>query len=500
MAVGQLDFLSYLLLTDALQRSLYVTAAAVPAALASLVLKHRLPLLQMVLWALVLLRAVLPTGYALPFSLREWLAPLAPDLFGFIELRLRLWDWGFAVASPPVVQALPWLTWQVGLVLAWCAVTFMLLLRFFAVRRRYRRILRAADPLMEPAIQQAITRWRRALGIRRRVELRAGRAAVSPFTMGVLVPKVYLPRRLLLHSDRNEVDAILGHELAHVRRYDDLWLLLQGILCAVFFFLPPIHMAARQLTRQRELLSDQLAVSRGGLSAHAYASSLLSVIRRTLPSDHAAVPAHLTGDAAFCSARIRAVADAAREGMRGFAASIVVLVFAIVFVMPMRPHETGLEAQAAKFLERTANVTPDENPGLLLPIEGAHIGEGFRVVPRPERRSYRYHTGLDLHAPVGSPIRAMADGTVERVIEGAGDRLGARTGGYIVLSHGALRAYYTYLRAPTVRVGDRVAAGEVLGHLGRPPFSPEGKGTHLHLEITIRGRSIDPLAVLASDP
>ncbi len=497
MHAGQLDLMSYLLLVEMFYRSVYVFVLCIPAIVLSCLLRHRLPMLQFVIWALVLVRAVLPAGYAVPFSVREALIPLLPDLFGFVELRLALVGHGwFAVASPALTETLPWLTWHVAAVLLWVTISSVLLWRFFSLRRHYRALYSAAEPVMDTAVAESIKRWRMRFRIGRRIMLRTGDAAVSPFTIGVFRPGIYMPRSLLEAADNDELDAILGHELAHVQRLDDLWIMLQGLLRSVFFFLPPVHLAASQLNRQRELLCDQLAVNRGQLSARSYGRSLLAVIRRTMPGNPHAAPAHLIGDAAFCSTRIAALRDAAGAGVRGVGVSVLVFALGILFVLPMHPHERGQWAKAERFQQRAAAMMPATAPSFRMPLEGAEFGGGFRMLPPGERVSYSFHTGLDLIAPEGSPILAMAEGTVERVVVGARDRISARTGGYVVIRHGEYLAYYTYVAQPRVSVGHTVLVGEQIGELRAPPYSPEGKSAHMHLEIMHNGRSIDPAPML----
>lgn len=495
MSVAQLDSLSFLLLADTVQRSVYVTVMCLLAGFASWLLGRRLPYLQLALWSLVLVRAILPTGLAVPFSLRETLALRIPDLFGYVEFRLRIWDLGFAAASPPIWQALPWLTWHIAIVSLWVLVSAILLVHFLVRRRFFHRLLRRAETLRDPYLQASMQRWRSRYGIRRQVRLCVGAWPVSPFTLGLWRPAIYLPRRLLRQSSRQDLDAVIGHELAHVRRFDDFWVLFQGVLRALFFFLPPLLIAVDRLAQQRELVCDQMAVRHGSLSARQYARSLVRIFASTLPGQQQAASVHL-GGALFCSARIRAVGDAAREGARGIIVTVIVIALVATFILPMEPHAVGRAAQVEKFEQRAAARVPEHNPGFLWPLAQAEVGDGFGVVDPRTRVSYRYHSGLDLLAPVGAEIRAMADGEVERVVQGARDRLSARTGGYMTIRHGQYLAYYTYLKNPLLTTGDQVAAGQPIGRLGAVGYSPERKPPHLHLEITRDGISIDPRAVL----
>jgi bla regulator protein blaR1 len=500
MSVPYLDFLSGLLIVDLVHRLVYLTALFVPVYALCRWLGRRLPYLQMTLWTLVFIRAVLPVDFSLPFSLREWAAVVAPDLFGFVEFRLRLHGWGYAVASPTVAEWFPYLTWQMALVGLWLGVAAALLMRLAVSRRCYWLLVRRSEPVADARVLALVTQWRACLRIRRRVTVLTSDTAVSPFTIGILRPRVYLPRSLLDGAPLAQIDAVLGHELAHVRRFDDLWVQAQAVVLALLFFFPPLRHASRQLTQQREVVCDQIAVTRGRLSAKTYGHSLLQVLTSTIGRRRQSAMAGLVGDAAFCSMRIAAIGDAARSGLRGVLPSGLLALIILVFLIPLGPHGDPPSVQERQMLDRTERLVTGPVPLFLSPIAGATPGDGFRAVPRSQRVSYRYHTGLDLIAPVGSPVNAMAPGVVDRVRVTARDSLSARTGGYVSVRHGDYLVYYTYLRDIRVEPGDNVDAGDVLGTLGPVPFSPEGKPPHLHLEVLRAGVSVDPAVLLGLRP
>lgn len=129
------------------------------------------------------------------------------------------------------------------------------------------------------------------------------------------------------------------------------------------------------------------------------------------------------------------------------------------------------------------------------PLEYTRITSGFsssRMHPILNR--LRPHLGVDLAAPQGTPVRAMADGTV--VFAGWQGQLG-RT---IRIDHADGSQYesaYGHLSriANSVRVDRKVRRGEIIGYVGRTGLAT---GPHLHLEIAIDGRQVNPLEVLAT--
>ena len=99
-----------------------------------------------------------------------------------------------------------------------------------------------------------------------------------------------------------------------------------------------------------------------------------------------------------------------------------------------------------------------------------------------------YHTGLDISADRGTPVRATADGTVES----AGYQ--GNYGNAIVVAHGfGIGTRFGHLSQFAVRPGQKVKRGEVIGYVGAT-----GRATspHLHYEILINGQPINPLRIL----
>jgi murein DD-endopeptidase MepM/ murein hydrolase activator NlpD len=101
------------------------------------------------------------------------------------------------------------------------------------------------------------------------------------------------------------------------------------------------------------------------------------------------------------------------------------------------------------------------------------------------RRGWRQHNGLDILAPEGTPVRAAETG----VVLYAGDGMRG-FGNVAVLDHGGgATTLYGHLKEIHVRSGDAVAAGTVIGTVGR---TGNATTSHLHFEVRIGGRPVDP--------
>ena len=101
------------------------------------------------------------------------------------------------------------------------------------------------------------------------------------------------------------------------------------------------------------------------------------------------------------------------------------------------------------------------------------------------------HAGIDLAGPFGTPIYATADGTIRRA--------GWNSGGYgnlIEVDHGrGIETRYGHLSAILVQPGQQVKRGQLIGRMGSTGRST---GSHLHYEVRIDGRAVNPIPFMKS--
>ena len=110
---------------------------------------------------------------------------------------------------------------------------------------------------------------------RRECELRLSGAQDGPMTWGVLRPVILLPKNSLGWT-RERIQAVLLHELAHVRRRDSLTQSLSLLICALYWPNPLIWLGARALRREAEIAADDAVLS-SGMRPSAYAGELLQL-------------------------------------------------------------------------------------------------------------------------------------------------------------------------------------------------------------------------------
>ncbi|HZE28538.1 MAG TPA: peptidoglycan DD-metalloendopeptidase family protein [Gaiellaceae bacterium] len=155
--------------------------------------------------------------------------------------------------------------------------------------------------------------------------------------------------------------------------------------------------------------------------------------------------------------------------------------------------------QALRHFQRWAGLEPDGVAGastyaalrrapascplsLAWPVTGP-IGDPFGP------RGNRFHAGIDIVAPGGTPVSAAVSGSVTWAA-----RLAGGWGNLVVVAHaGGVRTMYAHLASIAVRVGQRVGAGDRLGTVGA---TGDATGPHLHFEVRLRGAAVDPRPAL----
>lgn len=128
-----------------------------------------------------------------------------------------------------------------------------------------------------------------------------------------------------------------------------------------------------------------------------------------------------------------------------------------------------------------------DGPVLSRPVRYQAVSSKLGVRDHPIRRRLKWHAGTDYAAPIGTPVRAVADG---RVVKAARNWV---AGNYVVIRHDdGTESKYLHLheRAAPVVEGARIRQGEVIGLVGK---SGRVTGPHLHFELRdAEGRPLDP--------
>ena len=167
----------------------------------------------------------------------------------------------------------------------WFAGVLLLLARLSIGLVVARRMKSAATQPPPHDLLHTFRHLARRIGVSRPVRLLNSTLVQVPTVIGWLRPVVLVPIGCLTGLSSAPIEAILAHELAHVRRHDYLISVLQSIVEALLFYHPAVWWISRQIRREREHCCDDLAVTiTGDALTYARALSLLEEHRSTLPA------------------------------------------------------------------------------------------------------------------------------------------------------------------------------------------------------------------------
>ncbi|QPF74092.1 hypothetical protein G8A07_15015 [Roseateles sp. DAIF2] len=176
--------------------------------------------------------------------------------------------------------------WRQGLALAWLGGIALMALRLLGGLGAIANWRRASQPA-PAAWQRELDRWALEMGLRLRVGLRLLPAGLDagrgPFTVGWWRPVVLVPAALLSGLPAPLLEALLVHELAHVRRWDYLANLLQRLVEVLLFFHPVVWWLSHRMRIERELVADAIAARQLG-SAERLARALQALAELPQPA------------------------------------------------------------------------------------------------------------------------------------------------------------------------------------------------------------------------
>ncbi len=171
-------------------------------------------------------------------------------------------------AVPRPEAFLPWLDalWMLGvLILSARTVGGWLIVQ---------RLRSTATQQIPPALAASFARLSRRIGVHGRVALRLSTRIASPLAIGMMRSLILLPASALTTLSPDQLEAVLAHELAHIRRADYLWNILQTMIETLFFFHPAVWWVGSSLRQQRELCCDDIAIA-SCVDPLTYATALL---------------------------------------------------------------------------------------------------------------------------------------------------------------------------------------------------------------------------------
>lgn len=184
-------------------------------------------------------------------------------------------------ASQPVFSPLIW-PYIIGL---WAAGCMIAIARTAVGMRRLRRVMESSRQVSIAKRQQFLIDLSERLGVRQKVLLLESDDIRIPLTWGHVRPAVMLPAEHVNWSEQ-QTEAVLTHELAHIKRSDWLTLMLTEAARALHWFNPLVWIAARQVRRESEYACDDEVIVTG-VASDRYAQQVLELARNATRIDTA---------------------------------------------------------------------------------------------------------------------------------------------------------------------------------------------------------------------
>ena len=300
----------------------------------------------------------------------------------------------FAVAGEP---SWGWLEAAVEPLVPWAVILWLTGVGFNAVQllgdfRSLRGTLRSAQPLPAPW-PGVVDRIRAALGVRRVVRVLESARVGVPIVVGWLKPVIIIPPSALMGLTPRQLELIIGHELAHVARFDYLFNLAQLFVETLLFYHPAVHFVSRVVRLERENCCDDAVVERTGETL-AYARALTEIEGLRCSAGLRPAAAATGGDLKLRITRLVAMPEPQR-GAAGWLAALTLAGFGLGTVLggarfaaeveaPSEP-EASVEAVAAVTSTRETATGPADAAALDAPAVAqatpADVAAPAAVVP-----------------------------------------------------------------------------------------------------------------------
>jgi len=202
-------------------------------------------------------------------------------------------------------------SWALYLFAAWALIASYSLVRVAGAMWHLRALRKSCIPIesseLDPIVQETLRRYR----VNRAVEFCASEQVKVPTAIGLMNPAVVIPTWVMHELAPPELNQILLHELAHLRRRDDWTNLIQQVVKALFFFHPAVWWIEQKIALEREMACDDAVLAETD-SPRAYAECLVNLAERSFVRRSLALAQAALGRVRQTSQRIAEILDVNR--------------------------------------------------------------------------------------------------------------------------------------------------------------------------------------------
>ena len=204
----------------------------------------------------------------------------------------------------------------------YCAGLAFMLLRFIFNLNQLRAFKRKGNVQPDVRWVNFVGNWQQHFGIVRNVQLYISSRVTVPMMLGTIKPVILLPLATVSKLTTAQVEAILLHELAHIKRHDYLLNMLQSLVETVLFFNPFIWLISSIVRREREHCCDDLVVASSSNPLH-YASALAVLEELRINSNGLSLAA--TGNKNQLFNRIKRIMEMKKENIGQSRLSVILV-------------------------------------------------------------------------------------------------------------------------------------------------------------------------------
>src|SRR5581483_6943126 len=235
---------------------------------------------------------------------------------------------------------------------------------------RWRRIsesMKSAARSSQGRELEILRRVERLSGLRNPIDLLLSRTSLEPGIFGISRPVLLWPEGISRHLEDAQLEAIVAHEVWHVRRRDNLFAALHMLVEAMFWFYPPVWWLGSRLVDERERACDEEVVAAGS-DRQVYAESILKVCEFCLGSPLPCVAGVTGADLKkrmvhIMNDRILHKLDFARKLLLSAAAFLAIAVpitFGVFHATPSRAQSQGATSNVPAAVFSSVSVKPSE--------------------------------------------------------------------------------------------------------------------------------------------
>ena len=309
---------------------------------------------------------------------------------------------------------------------------FVVVLSIWCIRwRRIGVAIREAAPLREGREIEALRRLNRIAGMRAPLEMVVSQTSLEPGVFGIARPVLIWPEGISEHLDDAHLEAVLAHEVWHVRRRDNLAAAIHMAVEALFWFHPLVWWVGTRLVEERERACDEEVVAMGR-ERRVYAESILKVCEFCVESPLACVSGVTGADLKkrmvhIMTERIAGKLDFSRKLLLGAAVLLALVIpigFGVANATPRRvqAQQETAGATATKF---DVSVTPSDLSTPTYAGSGVHMvrmmygPDGFKAMNASLRSIIQEAYGVQANQIVGPPEISSAAYDIEVKTEGS---------------------------------------------------------------------------------